>query len=238
MRAFLLAAGQGKRLLPYTKDIPKALLKVDEKEGLTIIEHQVMQLKRAGIDEIYVVIGYKGEKIKSILKENVCYIENPKFDITNSIYSVYLALPYMQDEVLILNADVLFHIRILELLLSFEEDAVISVDSSSVLDEETMKVAVNGNKVIDIRKDLEPGIAYGENLGLVKFRGKALEVLKLCVQDLISKGEVNRWFPAAFRSFIKLSPLYYVDVCGYPWIEIDFPEDLERARREVFPKIN
>lgn len=237
MIALLLAAGQGKRLLPYTKEIPKALLTIDEKERISIIEHQVYVLKRVGITEIYTVIGYKGEKIQKTLKDSVKYIENPDFDTTNSIYSVYLSLHVLKNEAFILNADVLFPEKVLTLLLNSQKEALISVDSQAQLDEETMKVAVNGERVVKISKKLPPEEAFGENLGVVKFSGESLQVLKKCVKKLVERGLTHQWFPASFAEFMKEKPLYYVDVKGIPWIEIDFPEDLFKARREIFPKI-
>ena len=237
MRAILLAAGQGRRLLPYTKDIPKALLKVDEAGGLTIIEYQVKLLKLSGVEDIVVVVGYKGERIKEVLGSGITYIDNPDYEGTNSLYSAFLTLPFMEDDVVVMNADVLFHKGILEALLSDERDAVITVDSSSFLDEETMKVKVEDGLVVDIRKDLDPNEAFGENLGVVRFRGEALEVLKDALKKLVDLGRVRDWFPAAFREFLKARPLYFLDVAGLPWIEVDFPEDLFKARKEIYPAI-
>ncbi len=237
MRAVLLAAGQGKRLLPYTKEVPKALLEVDEASGLTIIEYQVRLLKLCGVGKIAVVVGYRGERIKEVLGPEITYIDNPDYESTNSLYSAFLALPFMEGDVVVMNADVLFHKGILESLLMDDRDAVITVDSSSFLDEETMKVKVEDGLVVDIRKNLDPREAFGENLGVVRFRGEALEVLKDALKSLVSLGRVKDWFPAAFREFLKFRPLYFLDIAGFPWIEVDFPEDLFKARKEIYPAV-
>ncbi len=237
MKALLLAAGQGRRLMPYTKDIPKALLSIDEKRKLTIIEYQVEVLKELGLEDIIVVVGYRGDKIRRVLKDKVVYIENKDYESTNSIYSVFLALSLLNEDVIIMNADVLFHKKILEFLFLSTKEAVITVDSSAVLDEETMKVVTNGEYIIEVRKDIDANKAFGENVGIVRFRDESLNIMKNCVRNLVGKGLVKEWFPRAFNEFIKIKPLYYIDIAGLPWIEIDFPKDLLVARRKIFPQI-
>ncbi len=235
LKAVILAAGQGRRLLPLTKEIPKALLPLNGVTGLTILEHQVELLEEAGVEEILVVVGHGKERIRALLGERVTYIVNQEYQKTNSIYSFYLALDRLEEAVLIINGDVLFPGEVVEMLLGSPHAGVLSVDTGAHLDEETMKVALEGTRVIDIRKDLPPDKAQGENLGVVLFRDEALTTLARVVREMVARGEVNRWIPAAFREMLPIHPIYAVDVKGLPWIEIDFPQDMERAQREIYP---
>ncbi len=237
LKAVILAAGQGKRLLPLTKEIPKALLPLNGATGLTILEHQVALLEETGVEEILVVVGHGRERIESLLGGRVSYVVNREYETTNSIYSFYLAMDRLEDQVLIINGDVLFPKEVVERLLASDYAGVLSVDTGAYLDEETMKVALKGSLVVDIRKDLPPQQAHGENLGVVLFRGKALKVLQKVVSGMVARGEVNRWIPAAFREMLAIHPVHAVDVKGLPWIEIDFPQDLERAQKEIYPRL-
>ena len=72
-QAIILAAGQGCRLLPYTKDRPKCLLEVG---GKSILEHQVEALHAQDIDRITVVTGYLGHLIQNVLGTRPQYVEN------------------------------------------------------------------------------------------------------------------------------------------------------------------
>ena len=72
MKAVVLGAGVGKRLSSVTANMPKVLLKVGEK---TLIEHNVDKLRKIGINDIAVVIGYKGEMVKEVLGNSVTYYE-------------------------------------------------------------------------------------------------------------------------------------------------------------------
>ena len=55
---------------------------------------------------------------------------------------------------------------------------------------------------------------------------------------IISRGQLKDWAPRAFREFATRFPLHAISTAGYPWIEIDFPEDYRRAKEEVFPQID
>ena len=61
MKAFIFAAGEGRRMRPLTLDVPKPLLDVD---GATLIEHQLRRLKAAGIDQFVINTAYLGEQIE------------------------------------------------------------------------------------------------------------------------------------------------------------------------------
>lgn len=87
MNAIILAAGMGTRLRPLTNDIPKCLVPV---LGVPMVERQIQFLLDAGITDITLVSGYKGERL-DYLKEKygVSIVRNPKFDVCNNIYSIY-----------------------------------------------------------------------------------------------------------------------------------------------------
>ena len=69
MKAIILAAGKGERLQPFTKDIPKSLLRIDDQ---TILENQINHLKKCDIEEINVVVGFAYQKVEQFLKTHYC----------------------------------------------------------------------------------------------------------------------------------------------------------------------
>ena len=65
MKAMILAAGLGTRLKPLTDKIPKALIKVN---GITMLEHVIIRLKKFGINEIIINVFHLAEQIEAFLK--------------------------------------------------------------------------------------------------------------------------------------------------------------------------
>ena len=111
----------------------------------------------------------------------------------------------------------------------------LTVSFQSGLGDEEMKVKVQGDRIVDICKDMNPADADGENVGLLKFSEAGSRVLFAKAGELVARGVVNAWAPRAFQEICPAHPLYAVSTEGLPWIEIDFPEDLERARTEIYP---
>ena len=234
MKAIILAAGASRRMISLTRNLPKCLLTIGDK---SIIEHQIASLHHYGLDEIIVVTGFCEDKIKSACGDTISYITNPRFAETNSIYSLWLAKKETQEGFIVINSDVLFHPLVLGKLLESSYPDVLAMSKQEDMGEEEMKVKVNSDRVIDISKAIPPQQADGENVGMVKFSSKGAEVLFEKMDELISKGMVNKWAPFAFQQIASYHRLYAVDIGTLPWIEIDFVEDYERAKEVIYPRI-
>jgi len=235
MKAVLLAAGRGGRLLPLTADRPKGLLKVGKQ---TIIEYQIEFLQSVGIAEIGVVTGHGSAKVRRTCGHRATYIHNRRYKQTNSLYSLWLAKEFVGgDSCLILNSDVLFHPELARRLLEARWENCILVDFRVGLGEEEMKVVVKDDRVVDISKNLPPSSAQGENLGIVKCgREGARRVFEIAEQRAQQK-EWNLWVPHAIQSLIGQEDFYAVATKGLPWVEIDYRHDLNLAEREILPAI-
>ena len=237
MKAIILAAGKGKRLDTIRGDYPKCLLKVG---GVSLIERQIQTLRAVGINDITVVIGFGGEHVRALCGPAITYVENELHAETNSLYSLWLTRDLLSDGFVVLNADVLFHAQMLVGLLSSEhEDALlISYQPRATLGDEEMKVKVQDGRVVDISKQMDSAEADGENVGIVKFGPSGAALLIEKMNALVAAGNRRAWAPRAFREFADLRPLRAISTNGYPWIEIDFPEDYARAVKQILPELN
>ena len=103
--------------------------------------------------------------------------------------------------------------------------------------EEEMKVKVRCGRVVDMSKQMNPADADGENVGIARFDRPVAPVLVRHIDRLVAAGNRREWVPRAFAAFAAQDPLYAVGTRGYPWTEIDFPEDYERAVGEILPQI-
>jgi L-glutamine-phosphate cytidylyltransferase len=239
MRGIILAAGKGSRLNGTAGDKPKCLV---EAGGLTLIERQVQILERAGVDDIVVVVGCGADRVRSQCGRRVTYIENTRYAETNSLYSLWMARALLYEGFVVLNCDVVFHPVLLnDLLTSRHQDALLIAYREAhqpPFSDEEMKVKVRCGRVADMSKTMEPAEADGENVGIVKFSPAGATVLVQIMDRLVAAGELRAWAPSAFREFAGMRPLHAVSTRGLPWIEIDFPEDYQRAVHDVLPAID
>jgi L-glutamine-phosphate cytidylyltransferase len=232
--AIILAAGTGSRLRPLTDSMPKCLLEVG---GQALIDHQLSALGRCGISDVTVVVGYCGDRIRSHLGPRVRYVTNERYELTNSLYSLWLARHVMGSGAFILNSDVLALPELFETLLNSPAADAILVERGDTFEAEDMKVMLNGALVLDFGKQLSIECAHAHNVGVAKFSALGASRLAGCLEQLVSAGHENDWVPLAFREFALRWPLTAVATKGLPWIEIDFPHDLARACDEVEPAI-
>jgi choline kinase len=235
MKAIILAAGEGSRL-DQSAETVKCLLKFG---SLTLIERQCEYLRECGINEISVVVGFEAERVRRTCGPKIEYVENPIFAKTNSLYSLWLARHFFSDGFVVINSDVLFHPQLLtDLITARHEDALlVSYREGIAYGDEEMKVKVQCGRILDISKDMNPAEADGENVGIVKFGSSGARLLRELMDPLVENGALRSWAPRAFLEFARRRPLHVIGTRGFPWIEIDFPDDCRRAQEEIFPQI-
>lgn len=233
MQAVILAAGVGSRLEKLADGKPKCLVEIG---GRPLILHQLEALADQGVGPVLMVVGYQHEAIREVVGRRVEYIVNERFRETNSLYSLWLAREWIQGPFVLLNSDLFFDPEILARLLE-EPGNVLAYDSTSSRGREQTKVAIRGRKVIDLGKDLPPASARGESLGLLKFVADGSTAMLDVAAHLVQGGQERAWVIEATRAVSKMVPLYGANMAGLRWTEVDFPHDLEEARREVWPAI-
>jgi choline kinase len=238
MRGVILAAGKGSRLNGTAGDKPKCLVEIG---GITLIERQIQTLHGAGIDDVVVVVGCQANRVRQACGDRVTYVENSLFAETNSLYSLWTARALLYQGFVVLNCDVLFHPALLNGLLATHHDAALLIDyrepGQAPYGDEEMKVKVRGGRVVAMSKLLSPEEADGENLGIVKFGPASAPHLIHVMNEMVAAGGFRDWAPKAFSAFAQERPLHALGTEQHPWIEIDFPEDYQRAVREVLPGI-
>jgi choline kinase len=218
---------------------PKCLVELG---GVTLVERQVRALRATGVNDITVVVGCQADRVRRVCGPGVTYVENHQYAQTNSMYSLWMARPLLYEGFVVLNCDVVFPVVLLQDLLTARHGNALllayrEADQPPFGDEE-MKVRVRCGRVTEMSKTMDPADADGENLGIVKFDRDGAATLVDIMNRLVGAGGVRDWAPRAFAEFAKTHPLHAIGTRGLPWIEIDFPEDYQRAVREVLPMID
>ena len=236
MRAIILAAGRGRRLRDVIGDRPKCLARIGDR---ALIDRQIRSLRACGIDTITVVAGFQADLVRRACGTGVDVVVNARHDSTNSLYSLWLARDLLLDGFVVLNCDVLFHDQLLrDLLTTRDEDALLmAARRGEVYSDEEMKIHARRGCVQAIAKTLADEDADGENVGIAKFGKDGAAVLVAAAERILAAGGTREWLPRAFAEFANERPLRIVETRGFPWIEIDFPEDYWRACTDVLPSI-
>jgi choline kinase len=238
MRGVILTAGRGDRLRPITGNRPKCLATVG---GCTILERQLHALRACGVSRIAVITGYRSEDVRRMSGSSVEFVHNARYAATNSLYSLWLARDLLRDGFVVLNCDVVFHRQLLtDLLTSRYEDALLVAfrGRDQRYSEEEMKLRIRNGQVTDISKSLRDGDADGESVGIAKFGATGAGLLVEEMDRLVAAGAITDWAPSAFASFCRRRPLHVVDHRGFPWIEIDSPNDYWRACSQIAPMLD
>jgi len=238
MQAVIIASGEGKRMSQKRKDSPKPLLKL---LGLTLIERVILSLKQTGVvEEILIVVGYQGEKIKKTLGGGekygvkINYIENPYWRRGNGI-SVVRAKNQIKGNFLLLMADHIFEYTIVKEIVKEElngYDAVLAVDTTPAeyLDvNDATKVKLESDKIVQIGKHLEE--YEGFDCGIFLCSPKVFEYL----QEAISQGKES--LTDGMQKIASVGRLKAFDIGEKFWIDIDTPSTLQEAQRILCRRI-
>ena len=127
MQAIILAAGMGKRLKQLTQNNTKCMVKVN---GVPLINRTLNQLEQHNLSRIVIVTGYEGQKLREHIeglhiKTPVVFIDNPVYDRTNNIYSLFLAKDYLlKEDTLLLESDIIFEDSVLNSLTDDPRDSL------------------------------------------------------------------------------------------------------------------
>ena len=231
MKAVLLAAGLGTRLRPITNEVPKCMVPVN---GMPIIEKQVLNLVENGINEIYVVAGYKSEVLKAFLNDKYSFvhvIENDVYDTTNNMFSLYMTMELVKgDDFLLMNSDVFHDANIEAGLINSSEPNMIACEFGRYI-EESMKITVDGNRITHISKQITPEDAYATSIDVYKIGVEAGNILfDMCVDIIEKQGNRNSWTEVALDQIFAMIEFNPYKIEGR-WFEIDNHEDLAAAEK-------
>ena len=176
-KAVVVAAGISSRLYPLTLEMPKCLIKIN---SVTLLKRSILQLRKNGIDQIAVVVGFHRQKIIDAMKDipGIDFIFNPFFKETNNLASLGQARSFIEEDSFIyLHSDIIYEENILRKCLASKPNSLV-VDENSI-DEEAMKVMLVGQKLIESSKSIPLNKAGGEWIGMTLFKKTALSSILL-----------------------------------------------------------
>jgi choline kinase len=188
------------------------------------------------------VVGYKAEMIRAAVAANSCgvrvnFLVNEQFH-RGSISSLWIARTALDDDAIVMDADVLFHQEILRRLVqSPYENALLMDDTVKQTGEECM-VVVEGGRVIELTKRMPLHYDYaGEGVGFLKIRHADAPHVVASLKTHVDREAWQMEYEDALVGFFRDVKVGHEKIGGLPWIEIDFMEDVTKAERDVLPKL-
>ena len=238
VKAVILSAGQGSRLLPLTKDKPKCLLEIG---GQTILGWQIEALRAAGIGEVVVIAGFRHAHVEAHLSQlqypgmTLRTQFNPFFQAGDNLATCWLAGHEFTGNCLLINGDTLFSADLCRSLLRAREQAItVTVDHKDRYDDDDMKVSLNGGRLLDIGKTIDAHTVNGEAIGMIRFMGQGGEMFRRAVDHQIrTENGLKKWYLSAVQELARHGQAHAHSITGMVWGEVDDHKDLKIATEMV-----
>lgn len=245
MQAIILAAGMGKRLKEYTRNNTKCMVKVCEE---TLIERTLKQLEQRKFSRVIIVIGYKGNELKEFVEGlqlglQVQFVENPDYNKTNNIYSLYLAKEYLcEEDTVLLESDIIFEPAVLDALLEDPRETLALVDKYEswmdgtclkLREDDSIEAFIPGKRLNYNEKDL-----YYKTVNIYKFSKEFSVSRYVPFLEAYSKAlGNNEYYEQVLKVLAVLdnAGIYAKRLNGQKWYEIDDAQDLEIATTMFAP---
>ena len=237
MKAIILAAGIGSRLRPITLHKPKGAVTVN---GKSILRHQLEAYAKAGVEEVFVISGYKADLLREIcentskeLSINIEIIINENYANTDNMFSLSLVADWIQgEEFLLSNGDVIYQNNIISDLVSLSSNHSYIATDAGVYSTEGMKVRIDGKQVTELSKSIGEAEADAVSIDLYRFSSAfSVSLFNEIEQILHSKESYSGWTEVAINNLLdrKYSNVRSFDISGSNWAEIDNIADLLEA---------
>ena len=231
MTYIILAAGKGNNLQPLTLKYTKTSYKLDE--NTTVLQRMVRSIRRVDKNaEIVVVVGYRANDVKTELEgENVKFVMNPFYEVTNSISSIWFARDYLEREnVTIVHGDVVFSDDIVKDYLTVETDYPYVLVDSSYDRPGAYNAVIRDNQILVMSKKLESYSA--KYCCMTKLDPVSARLLKEEVDSMINENMYDQYFEDSLVQMIMFHDfqLFCKDVAGQKWSEVDTVDDLLMAQ--------
>jgi L-glutamine-phosphate cytidylyltransferase len=235
VHVIILAAGQGRRLLPLTADMPKALLDI---AGKPLIARQIEAFAEHGVRKFTVVTGYGADRMEEVLRAiaaakgvAVETVFNPFYSVADNLASCWMARQAMTEDFIQVNGDNVFGADLVAKLLAAPKRPVsVAVNTKASYDADDMKVILADGLVRDIGKALDASKVHAEANGFYVFRGDGVaayvDILNRSMRD---PAGLKQWFPSAIGSLARERDVATISLDGSRWAEVDFPKDYEQA---------
>lgn len=226
MKALILNSGLGHRMGVLTSEHPKCMTEISSKE--TILSRQLQLIADAGIEDVVMTTGYYDDVLVSYcnslrLPLRITFVNNPVYDVTNYIYSIYCAREYLRDEdVVLMHGDLVFEAGVFDAVISSAESCM-TVSTTSALPEKDFKAVVHDGRIDRIGIDFFTDAVAAQPLYMLRSRDWNVWLDMIC--KFCESGNSKCYAENAFNEVSDKCDIRMLDVGDLLCAEIDTPED-------------
>jgi choline kinase len=241
MNMVILAAGVGNRLRPFTTEHPKCLLSFG---GKSLLQRHLEMADGLAVRTVTIVVGHLADQVEAEVGR--LHVRQRIELVYNSQYMLGSALSLLQAQAalgsapaIIMDADLLLCRDMVASIVSSSAPNCLLADPRLIDTGEEVKVLVGpGDTVCELGKHIHrAGSIVGESVGIYKFSPEACNTLVGMLRRRVAENP-SLEYEAIIDSVLDKMQMHYISVAEIPWIEIDFPDDVERARKEIWPLIS
>jgi choline kinase len=232
--AVLLAAGRGRRLGSRGENLPKGAIELG---GESLTARTLRLLGDLGVNHCVIVTGHEAEWYRNLSssRARLSFVHNDRFLTTGSLWSLALAAAHVEDDALVIESDLVYERAALRALLDAgRTDAVLMSRATGSGDE--VFVAEHEGRLVALSKDPDQlgQECAGEFVGISRMTQSMLARLRTAAEA--QGGDVLE-YEQGLASLAGSTPVEVLSVPDLVWAEIDTERDLDRVKREVWPRI-
>ena len=233
MKALILNSGMGTRMGALTSEHPKCMTEISE--GETILSRQLRQLSDMEIRDVVITTGLFDKVLIDYCESlnlplNYTFVNNPVYDTTNYIYSIYLAREHLRDDILLMHGDLVFEDMALDHVIRSEKSCM-TVSSTAELPENDFKAVIENNQIIKV------GIEFFDNAitaqPLYKLFKKDWNLWLDNIIAFCEEGKVSCYAENALNEVTDQCEVHPLDIEDMLCNEIDTPEDLVIIKQKL-----
>lgn len=237
MKALVLSAGQGRRLLPLTEDRPKSSL---DAGGKSLLSWQLDEFAQTPISEVVVLTGFRASVLEEIISHHpalpVKTLYNPFFAHCDNLGTCWIGREEMHEPFLLVNGDTLFEAAVVNRLLEGvgEQPITLAMDRKDHYDDDDMKIIVEGESLCRVGKQLPLEAVHGESIGMMVFTGQGPALFRNKLDQLMRQDDGRRrWYLSAIDELAAENQVAVQSIEGLGWCEVDDRADLDHAAAVV-----
>lgn len=233
MKALILNSGIGKRMGRFTKSTNKCMAELYD--GITIIDRQLLLLKKCGINEVVITTGPFANELENYIRNKYSdfsfeFVYNKLYESTNYIYSIFLAKEFVQDDIILMHGDLVFEESVLKEVVAADKSVMV-IDSTLPLPQKDFKAVIQNGKIAKV------GIEFFDNAyaaqALYKLMFKDWDLWLKRIQKYCLENNVNVYAENALNDISEKTEIVPLDVKGKLCAEVDNLEDLDEVIKKL-----